>query len=295
MILKKTLPPHPATVISPKRPLAAPASRPPHPAVALPRALSGSFFQRPPHAATLAPLGRALVLQRSFDPIGAVRGALERDLTPEERELALTMNSWSDLGAVLSQIAILESQAVKSKSSIPKSSIVESSDASEITSLDNDTLFALAYKSSNAQDVSCFVNSQKVVAAKSDPNDFALLGQGKNQKDAEIITSSKDGEVAILSAAFAAAAGQGGVVELCGPYGPCDGCKQRIRYFAELWMKTVKSGTKLVVHYIYANVQLKARNNTTTYGDPSDNYQLYGKQNSKKKDTLYIHTWTATA
>ncbi len=287
-------PPHPATVILPKRPLQAPAPRPPHPAtVALPKALPGPVAQRAPHPATVALLGRVSAIQRMYTTASLVQDELGSVSTEEMSLLsdAMKKDDWSALAELIEKI-----KKQRKLGSISKGGVVESSDTSVLASLGEEALLSHAYGSSDAKNVVCWVNGKKTGAANADPNDFATLGEKSEEKYTEISVSSSDGEVLLLSAAFAAAKGQGGVVVLCGPYGPCNGCKQRIQRFAELWMKTVKSGTTLVIHYVYASIQDQTRNKIkTVYGDKSDNYKSYAKKQSKEKDTLYIHTWTATA
>jgi hypothetical protein len=99
--------------------------------------------------------------------------------------------------------------------------------------------------------------------------------------DHEIDVSKGDGEVRVLSMAYAkceedlkthrdSKAVRVHQIGLVGPYGPCDGCKERIKKFKAEWLKLAASANcsaSLVVTYFYRHGAEPFRSGSTLYGN----------------------------
>ncbi len=94
----------------------------------------------------------------------------------------------------------------------------------------------------------------------------------------EIDESKNDGEVGVLSSAYAACMNdfqghEGGTrihrIALIGPFGACDGCKVRIKKFKSEWLllaHRAKCSAELVITYFYRHEADLYRNKSTQYG-----------------------------
>jgi hypothetical protein len=165
-----------------------------------------------------------------------------------------------------------------------------------------DVFISHATTAKNPGDVLCYVYSDPVDVAKrtqiakaaKDDHDFAMTSC-THSGACEHAVSAEDGEVLLLSAALTKvlADKEDDVrMVLCGPYGACDGCKDRIAKFVALWQARSAPKQSLVVHYLYAAVLSQTRGKArlkTTYGDGGD---AYAKVSGKKEEAvLHLHTW----
>lgn len=137
-------------------------------------------------------------------------------------------------------------------------------------------------KSVDAKNVTTllFINGQKQTlpnTAQGEQTFSTPFSQGSN---AEIYASSGDAEVKPLTKAMAcckadletnreSTARRVYELALIGPYGACDGCKDRIRAFKAQW-KQLKAGSRgervLVITYFYTHISESFRSNTSLYG-----------------------------
>jgi len=121
----------------------------------------------------------------------------------------------------------------------------------------------------------------------------------------EIDVSKGDGEVDVLPEAFRqckedlddhpnTGEGRRHLVALLGPYGPCDGCKERIKKFKSEWQRAAvgaNCAASLVFTYFYRRPNSDQRQATTTYGY---NEALEGNEDGlpqfgvRKKPTTYV-------
>ena len=104
--------------------------------------------------------------------------------------------------------------------------------------------------------------------------EFLDLFKHPAQKHLEHVVSDEDAEVAPLSSALACletdmidSGGRPSITHrlaLIGPYGACDGCKDRIRLFKNLWREMARRyrpgmATNLIVTYFYHKVETQHR------------------------------------
>lgn len=319
------LPPHPATVVQPKRPFGW-APRPPHPAtVAQPRRALGSVVSRPEmhrgpiQRSELKRITDLIPPQRQITPMDALREYIFylRSMTPSHLSTAVTPSLGSAVealnateGTLLSKIqkareyidpavAILESHyKPETISVVPTGGPVFLSFFSDIegTKL-ADALIGHVSGNTSASDVIAFVAYDgktyvQVSKGSSDGYDFAMASCGDSGK-CEHSVSKSDGEVLLLSGVLDKLLQDDRadpVVVLCGPFGACHGCKDRVRKLCTLWRARTQNGKTLTVHYIYQNVHRAVRDGLATiYGDDADpRAKLTGKS---KEDTLYICSW----
>ncbi|XXF76317.1 hypothetical protein P2318_25110 [Myxococcaceae bacterium GXIMD 01537] len=165
-----------------------------------------------------------------------------------------------------------------------------------------DILITHAITHHNPADVICFVvydasgaeQRAAIARAAEDDHDFAMEGCSHSGA-CEHSVSGGDGEVLLLSAALTKvlADNQDNVqVVLCGPYGACNGCKDRIARFVALWQAGSTQARSLIIHYLYVDVLNQTRGKErikTTYGHGDD---PYAKVSGKKAEAVMrLHTW----
>ncbi|XYH98294.1 hypothetical protein ACMHYB_00565 [Sorangium sp. So ce1128] len=250
-----------------KKPATGPApERPPHPAtVAQKKPATGPAPERPPHPATVAQKKPATgVPARPPHPtaahLGQAHDAVQRatDALPGFLGVLSTHQSYAKFA---------------------------------------DTLIRQAHEHGNPSDVIAYLS----YGTKDDPQWFELTADGgantfaKIDNSAEQEVSKDDGEGPLLSAALRRIVrdhpGNARLV-LCGPYGPCHGCKERIGAFVEQWRAASTKAQQLYVYYLYAIVEPKTRGIQrvkTVYGDNNDpRGKVIG---FKEENYLYLHTW----
>lgn len=210
-----------------------------------------------------------------------------------------------DVNQAIIAEGVLPSEEKKSeKSSGTGSSIAPQALLEQLDDKFGELLATHAVEAGNPGDVVCIFfdgrggPSQRVAiqAAESDDHGFALANCSHDQKkECEHSVSDEDAEVLLLSAALdTVLSSKNDLIQimLCGPYGPCNGCKDRIQRFVTLWQKDAPKKQRLVVYYLYANVDHRTRGKTriqTVYGDDNDPYSKVVVKG--KKVTLYLHTW----
>lgn len=137
--------------------------------------------------------------------------------------------------------------------------------------------------------------------------EFAELLQHPAQKHIEHVVSNEDAEVMPLSSALAHfeadmidSEGRQAILHrlaLIGPYGACDGCKDRLRLFKNLWREMARQyrpglATNLVVTYFYHKVSVEHRKVTNIdmaikAGKPFNKKKLPKVEVFRQEGTLY--------
>ena len=147
--------------------------------------------------------------------------------------------------------------------------------------------------------VRCVVNGVEVEVVAGDAHGYALAGcrcteRDKKQGECEHSVSQADGEVDLLSALqtyVLAHKAPNLQAIIFGPYGACNGCKDRIATFVARWQAASTKAETLEVLYVYGRVDPRSRGKAklqTVYGSADDEY---GNVSGKRGEEVHLHAW----